>query len=49
MTLPQCGLWIADDGFRAGKIVTALRVGITKSAELPLRYYLAGNPFVSRR
>ena len=49
MTLPQCGLWIADDGFRAGKIVTALRVGITKSAELPLRYYLAMNPFVSRK
>ena len=49
MTLSKSGLWIADDGFRAGKIVTALRVGITKSAELPLRYYLAGNPFVSRK
>ena len=49
MTLSKSGLWIADDGFRAGKIVTALRVGITKSAELPLRYYLAENPFVSRR
>ena len=49
MTAPKSGLWIGDDGFRAENIVTALRVGITKSAELPLRYYLAGNPFVSRK
>ena len=49
MTLRKSGLWIGDDGYRAGKIVTALRVGITKSAELPLRYYLAGNSFVSRK
>jgi DNA-3-methyladenine glycosylase len=30
-------------------IVTTTRVGIRKAAESPLRYYLAGNPNVSRR
>jgi DNA-3-methyladenine glycosylase len=41
-------LWIGDDGFRAGKIASGPRVGITKSAELPLRYWIAENPYVSR-
>lgn len=30
-------------------IVTTTRVGLRRAAELPLRYYLAGNPHVSRR
>ena len=30
-------------------MVTAVRVGITKAAELPLRFYLSVHPFVSRR
>ncbi len=47
MTSPLSGLWVGDDGFRPRKIVTAGRVGITKSAEQPLRYYIAGNEFVS--
>ena len=42
-------LWIADDGFEAGDIVTTTRIGITKSPELPLRFYLRDNEFVSRR
>ena len=29
-------------------IVTAPRIGITKAADWPLRYYLRGNPYVSR-
>jgi DNA-3-methyladenine glycosylase len=40
-------LFIADDGFRPGRIRTTPRIGITKAAEKPLRYLLDGNPFVS--
>jgi DNA-3-methyladenine glycosylase len=32
-----------------GPIVTATRVGITKAADLPLRFYLASSEWVSRR
>ena len=48
MTTPQSGLWVGDDGFRPQQIVIGKRVGITKSAEQPLRYYIAENEFVSR-
>jgi len=41
-------LWIADDGFRVSQIQTTQRVGITKAADKPLRYLIAGNKFVSR-
>lgn len=47
MTSPLSGLWVGDEGFRPQKIVTTKRVGITKSAEQPLRYYIEGNEFVS--
>ena len=47
MTSPDSGLWIADDGYRVGKVEITTRIGITKSADLPLRYLIAGNPFVS--
>jgi DNA-3-methyladenine glycosylase len=40
-------LFIADDGFRVRKILTTTRIGIKKAAGLPLRYLIAGNPFVS--
>jgi len=44
---PQSDLLIVDDGYRVPEIVTTARIGITKAAELPLRYLIAGNPFVS--
>jgi len=47
MTLRSSQLWIADDGHRPRKIVVTPRVGITKSAEAPLRYFIYGNEFVS--
>lgn len=42
-------LKIVDDGSRVGEIRESLRIGITKSHEMPLRYLIAGNPFVSGR
>ncbi len=40
-------LWIADDGYRPQKIVATKRIGSTKATALPLRYVIAGNPYVS--
>jgi DNA-3-methyladenine glycosylase len=41
-------LQVMDDGFKAPKITVTPRIGIVKSAELPLRYTIEGNIFVSR-
>jgi DNA-3-methyladenine glycosylase len=49
LTSSDSGLWIGDDGFRAGKIVTTPRIGISKAADRPLRYILSENVFVSGR
>jgi DNA-3-methyladenine glycosylase len=40
-------LRIMDDGCRVGQVLVTPRIGITKSAAQPLRYVIAGNPFVS--
>jgi DNA-3-methyladenine glycosylase len=40
-------LRIVGDSWRPGDIRETLRIGITKSSEMPLRYVIAGNPFVS--
>jgi DNA-3-methyladenine glycosylase len=47
LTSEASGLWIGEDDYRATGIQATLRVGITKAAELPLRYVVRGNPFVS--
>lgn len=40
--LPAAGEW------RDAEVVTGPRIGITKAADYPWRYCVAGNPFVSR-
>src|ERR1700677_114006 len=40
-------LRIVDDGYRVRRVVVSPRIGIVKAAEQPLRYFIAGNPFVS--
>jgi len=47
VTSTKSDLWIADDSYRPTQIVTTTRIGITKAAKLPLRFLIAGNPFVS--
>ena len=46
---PHSDLRIVDDGYRVRRVAITPRIGIVKSAEQPLRYFLAGNPFVSGR
>lgn len=43
----ESDLFLADDGAGKMKIESSARVGITKAAERPLRFYVEGNPFVS--
>lgn len=49
LTSTASSLWIGEDGYRARNIVATPRIGITKAADLPLRYIIAGNRFVSGR
>ena len=44
---PRSDLVVVNDGYRVKKVVATTRIGITKSAEMPLRYLIAGNPFMS--
>lgn len=46
---PHSDLRIVDDGFVPEAIDESVRIGITKAIDLPLRYSIAGNPFVSRK
>jgi DNA-3-methyladenine glycosylase len=48
LTSLKSDLRIADDGYRPRRITVTRRIGITRSAQHPLRYLIAGNLFVSR-
>jgi DNA-3-methyladenine glycosylase len=48
LTSRKSDLFIVDDGFRPDRIEVTPRIGITKAAENPLRYIIAGNKFVSK-
>jgi DNA-3-methyladenine glycosylase len=43
-------LWIAaaDAGLDSAKIEVSKRVGVTSARDAPLRFFVAGSPFVSR-
>ncbi len=46
---PRSDLRIVEDGYRVQRVMVTPRIGIVKSAEQPLRYFIAGNRFVSGR
>lgn len=47
MLSPKSDLVVMDDRHRVKNVSITPRIGITKSAEMPLRYLIADNPFVS--
>jgi len=49
MASARSDLQIVDDGYRVRRVIVTTRIGIVKSAGHLLRYFIAGNPFVSRR
>jgi DNA-3-methyladenine glycosylase len=49
LTSSDSSLWIGDDGSPRERIGITPRIGITKAADQPLRYLLAGNAFISGR
>jgi DNA-3-methyladenine glycosylase len=49
LTSPKSDLQIQDDGFVASDVLVTPRIGISKDADRPARFLLAGNSFVSKR
>ena len=47
LTSARSDLYIADDGAAPPEILITNRIGIKKAVEMPLRYIVAGNRFVS--
>ena len=47
MTSAESDLIVADDGHRPKQILATARIGITKAADMPLRFLIAGNEYVS--
>ena len=45
----QSDLQLVDDGYRVRRVMVTPRIGIAKAAKQPLRYFIAGSPFVSGR
>jgi DNA-3-methyladenine glycosylase len=46
-TSTRTDLWFAHDGYAVEQVHATPRIGITKAADRPLRFIIAGNPFVS--
>jgi DNA-3-methyladenine glycosylase len=49
LTSRRSDLWFADDGYRPSRIAATPRIGIKKAVERPLRFVIAGNPFISAK
>lgn len=47
LTTSRSDLYIADDASPPPRVLITKRIGITKAADMPLRYIVAGNRFVS--
>ena len=43
----KSALKVVDDGWNPDQVCETARIGITKSSDMPLRYVIAGNAFVS--
>jgi 3-methyladenine DNA glycosylase Mpg len=49
MLSPELDLQVMSDGLRVEKVAVTPRIGITKSADMPLRYVIAENAFLSKK
>ena len=49
LTARDSDLWFADDSYRPERVSATPRVNVTKAIEQPLRFVIAGNPFVSAK
>jgi DNA-3-methyladenine glycosylase len=49
MVSADSDLQVMDDGYKVEEVAITPRIGITKSAEMPLRYLIAGNIFISKK
>jgi DNA-3-methyladenine glycosylase len=47
LTSARSELFLTDDGWRPARIATTARINVTKAADMPLRYVIADNLFVS--
>lgn len=47
LTSSRSDLWLGDDGSSPPRVLVTKRIGISKAAEMPLRYIVADNAFVS--